>query len=135
MNKKSILIGLLLITSMPCLSGCAVYMAANQPMKKDLNLLKSGVPRDAVLSELGAPISTEEVAGRKVDIFKFTDGYSQGNKTVRAVGHGAMDVLTLGLWEVVGTPTEAIANGREVAVKVTYDEKLKVDQVVYLKKN
>ena len=27
----------------------------------------------------------------------------------RAIGHGVMDVLTLGLWEVIGTPIEAVA--------------------------
>ncbi len=124
----------LIIIATPVLSGCAVYMAANQPMKKDTNLLQTGMPRDLLLAEFGSPVSTEEVRGKKVDIFKYVDGYSDGNKAFRAVGHGAMDVLTLGLWEVVGTPTEATLNGTDVAVKVTYDKSLKVEEVVYLKK-
>jgi len=42
-------------------------------------------------------------------------------KTVRMVGHGVADVFSFGLWEVVGTPSEAICNGHDVAVKITFD--------------
>jgi hypothetical protein len=69
-----------------------------------------------------------------VDVFSFTQGYSKGAKTGRAVFHGAADVLTLGLWEVVGTPTEAVFDGRQVAFEVTYDASEKVEKVVTLQK-
>jgi hypothetical protein len=38
--------------------------------------------------------------------------------------HGGMDILTLGLWELVGTPVEAV-QGQEFEMTVTYgpDEK------------
>jgi hypothetical protein len=42
--------------------------------------------------------------------------------------------LTLGLWEVVGTPTEAVFDGREMAFEVTYDASEKVKKVVTLQK-
>lgn len=129
---KKVVIGALILSSFMS-SGCAVYMAANQPGKKDMKVLAAGMPRDAVISELGAPISSEMDNGKRVNIFKFTQGYSDGNKAIRAVGHGVADVFTLGLWEVVGTPAEATINGKEVAVKVIYDQANKVDQVVYLK--
>ncbi len=51
------------------------------------------------------------------------------NATGRALFHGAADVLTLGIWEVVGTPFEAIVDGTEIKVKVNYDEEERVDQV------
>ena len=43
--------------------------------------------------------------------------------------HGVADVFTLGLWEVVGTPVEMIANGDQVTVKVFYDENSYVTNV------
>ena len=55
-------------------------------------------------------------------------------KAGRAVFHGAADVLTLGLWEVVGTPTEGAFNGTEMAYEVRYDKEDRVDQVIALKK-
>ena len=37
--------------------------------------------------------------------------------------HGAADVLTLGLWEVIGTPVEAGLNGENLVYEVCYDKK------------
>jgi hypothetical protein len=42
-------------------------------------------------------------------------------------------VFTLGLWEVVGTPTEAVFNGKRVAYEVTYDSSDRIESVVPLK--
>jgi hypothetical protein len=109
-------------------------MAAHQADYKDLSFLSEGSSRDKVLTELGPPITTEiDAQGNKVDIFKFRQGFSTGNKTVRMLGHGAADVFTLGLWEVVGTPSEAVFNGKDVVIKVSYDDKGKVKDIVYLK--
>jgi hypothetical protein len=47
--------------------------------------------------------------------------------------HGAADVLTLGLWEVVGTPIEGYANGTKVSVEITYDREERVVKVVPLR--
>lgn len=134
MKGKALLAGSLLISIACFSSGCAVFMAAHQPGKRDLNVLTVGMPRNAVISEFGAPIHTEVENGKKADIFKFTQGYSKGVKAVRAVGHGVADVFTLGLWEVVGTPAEATLSGTEIAVKVTYDSSEKVEEVLYLKR-
>jgi outer membrane protein assembly factor BamE (lipoprotein component of BamABCDE complex) len=115
------------------LVGCSVYMAANQPDKKDLGVLKAGTPRNAVLAELGTPIESATRVGAKVDVFAFTQGYSGLEKGGRAVLHGAADVLTLGLWEVIGTPIEGVANGTKVSVEVTYDREDRVAKVVPLR--
>ena len=42
--------------------------------------------------------------------------------------------MTQGLWEVVGTPTEATLNGHRVAYEVTCDASDRIDRVVLLKK-
>ncbi len=117
------------------LNGCAVYMAAQQPGKKNLDVLNSGMPRDEIIAQFGMPISSETVNGSKVEMYRFTQGYSKGVKISRAVFHGVADVFTLFIWELIGTPTEAIANGKEMTVKVKYTADDRVDEVNFLQKN
>ena len=110
-------------------SGCSVVMAAKQPGAKDLSVLKEGTPRSHVIAELGAPVWSGEKGGKKVDVFAFTQGYSGAARAGRAFFHGAADVLTLGLWEVIGTPIEGVATGTEMKVEITYDGNDKVNSV------
>ena len=115
-------------------SGCSVFMAAKQPDKKNVDLFKVGTPRSMLLAEFGPTVYSEMKDGKKVEIFKFIQGYSAGAKAGRAVFHGAADVFTLGLWEVIGTPTEGVFSGDEMAFEVTYDADERIAQVVALKK-
>jgi hypothetical protein len=113
--------------------GCSVYMAANQPDKKDVSVFNVGTPRTHVIAEAGRPYYTKENAdGTLTDTFVFVQGYSSGSKAGRALFHGAADVLTLGLWEVIGTPVEAVADGTEMKVQVEYDANEKVQNVIAL---
>jgi hypothetical protein len=114
--------------------GCSVFMAAKQPGLKDLDLLKVGTSRSMLLAEFGLPTVSDVRDGKKSEIFKFVQGYSSGAKAGRAFFHGAADVVTLGLWEVVGTPTEAVFSGDEMAYEVRYDDTERIDQVTVLKK-
>jgi hypothetical protein len=103
-------------------TGCSVYMAAKQPDKKDVSVFNTGTPRPYVIAECGQPeYTTQNEDGSKTDIFVFVQGYSSGAKAGRAFVHGAADFFTLGLWEVIGTPIEAVADGTEVKVQVDYD--------------
>lgn len=129
------IVKLLLLASLVVLqSACAVYMAAKQPDKKDLSLFRVGTNRAMLLAEFGLPVVSEERDGHKYEIYKFIDGYGAGAKAGRAIFHGAADVFTLGLWEVVGTPTEGVFSGDEVAYRVRYDKNDLVDEVAALKK-
>ncbi len=112
-------------------SGCSVYMASTQPGERDISVLKEGASRSQVIAALGAPIWSGEKGGGKVDVFRFTQGYSKGAKVGRALFHGVADVLTLGLWEVLGTPIEVVASGTDTKVELTYDgeERVKTFQV------
>ena len=114
-------------------SGCSVVMAAKQPSKREVGLLSTGVPRNLVLAELGQPVATETRSGKRVEVYSFVQGYSKGVKVSRSIAHASADVLTFGLWEAVGTPTEAIFDGTRVAYEVTYDASDRVEQVVVLK--
>jgi hypothetical protein len=115
-------------------AGCGVYMAAKQPDKKNVDLFKVGTPRGMLLAEFGLPVVAEEREGRKYEIYKFVDGYGAGAKAGRAVFHGAADILTLGLWEIVATPTEGAFSGDEMAFRVRYDKDDRIDEVAALKK-
>jgi outer membrane protein assembly factor BamE (lipoprotein component of BamABCDE complex) len=97
-------------------------MAANQPGRKDVSILNPGTPRSLVMGKLGQPINSEKNNGIRTDYFNFQQGYSGGSKAVRAVGHGVMSVLTIGLWEVLGTPIEGVADGQQMTIEVKYDK-------------
>lgn len=113
-------------------SGCAVWMAARQPGKKDLGVLGHGVSRSRVLAEIGPPVATTQRDGKTVDVFAFKQGYGKLAKTGRVLLHGTADVLTLGLWELVGTPGEMYFDGHDVKVEITYDDLEQVERVVVL---
>jgi len=131
---KDVAVCILLFVCCISFSGCSVVMAAKQPDKKNLKVLNVGVQRDNILAEFGTPAATEtDVEGNKVDVFKFKQGFDTATKATRSVVHGVADVLTLGLWEVVGTPAEAIFGGKDMAVKVTYDKDERAKNIVYLK--
>ena len=117
------------------LAGCSVFMAAKQPEKKDIDLLQPGTTRAQMISEFGAPVVSELKDGKRYEIFKFVQGYSTGAKAGRAFFHGAANVVTLGLWELIGTPTEITFSGDEMAFQVKYDENDVVEEVAIIKKD
>jgi len=135
--KKSIsvvLMCLMIPVASVSITGCAVKQAMDQPDKKDVSVLSEGTPRYRVIGELGKPVDTKITKdGKKIDVYSFIQGYSKGAKAARALGHGAMDIATLGLWEVIGSPTEAIASGDKVIVRVHYDENDLIERVVPIK--
>jgi hypothetical protein len=95
--------------------------------QKDIQVLEQGTSRSVLLAEFGAPIFREQKEGKRIDVFKFFEGSKSGWKVGRAVFHAAADVVTLGLWEIIGTPTEAIVKGEEVTVTVMYGPTDKVE--------
>ena len=113
-------------------SGCAAVKATQQPDKHDMSVLNRGVPRTHVIAELGAPTWSDERDGVAVDVFRFKQGYTKMTKAARALVHGAADVATFGLWEVVGIPAEALADGTDVQLEVHYDPTGAVDRVVVI---
>src|SRR5262249_2205726 len=76
-------------------AACSPVMAANQPGRRNVDLLTQGIPRNLVLAELGPPIQSETKEGKRVEVFSFTQGYRKGVKVGRTIGHATGDVLTL----------------------------------------
>lgn len=102
-------------------SGCSVGMAMSGEEQKDTSILFPGSPRVVVIAKLGPPeTSTKDANGCYVDSYYIV----KGNKpsTGRAVAHAGLDVVTLGLWEVVGTPMEmGAANENHSRYVIYYD--------------
>jgi len=115
------------------LTGCSVFMAAKLPDKKNLEVFTPGVPRQVVLAEMGLPANYEDRNGVRSEVYKFKQGYSQQAKISRAVLHGTADIVTFGLWEAVGTPTEYYFSGTDTIVRVTYDCNERVSTVDYFR--
>lgn len=126
------LLTLVVLGSCMISSGCSVMMAAKAPGKKDLDVLTLGMPRSAVVAELGPAVqSRQDSAGSATDVFSFKQGYSLPVRVTRAFVHGAADVATIGIWEVAATPLEAGLQGESVKAAVVYDHDERVKRVEY----
>jgi len=101
------------------LMGCSVKMAAT----------KKGVEANDILScrsevciqglKDTEVLHTEDMEQGRVVTYRSLQ--KQGSAT-RAVMHGLLDVITLGVWEVAGTPIEGSkSNERFYVYKITYD--------------
>ncbi len=55
--------------------------------------------------------------------------------TVRAFAHGAADLMTIGCWEVLGTPAELAFDGTQLRIQVTYSERDCVDSAMVIGKD
>lgn len=105
------------------LSGCSVMMAAKQPTYRKVEIVKEGASRSHLIAEFGYPRNTETTPeGNKSDLFVFKQGYGKGNKILRVLFHAAADFFTLFIWELVGSPAEAMYDGYEVKFNAVYDE-------------
>ncbi len=101
------------------LTGCSVGMALSGKKDPNLGVIKKGCSRGEVELQLGSPVKfVTRPDGTRVDIYE----YEIGNEPSagRAVGHAVLDLLTFGLWEVVGTPVEGF-QGKKYHMTVTYD--------------
>jgi outer membrane protein assembly factor BamE (lipoprotein component of BamABCDE complex) len=119
-NKEENMARFIVIICFFCLCSCSVGMALSGKKEPNLGAIAVGSTRGEVEMHLGSPTaSTTLEDGTRVDIYE----YELGNEPSagRAVGHGIMDVLTLGIWEVVGTPIEAV-QGEKKQITITYDK-------------
>jgi hypothetical protein len=111
----------------PALSGCSVGMALHGEREPNLAACRVGATRGEIELELGPPTSVASVEGGGTQC---TYEYQIGNEPSagRAALHAGMDVLTLGVWELVGTPTEAL-QGQDFQLIVTYGPDGKAENI------
>jgi hypothetical protein len=99
-------------------SGCSVGMALSGQKEPDLAVCRVGASRSDMEVQLGRPTSVNSLPdGSQTCSYEYQVGNAPS--AGRAVAHGAMDVLTFGLWEAVGTPVEAL-QGKKYMMTVTY---------------
>lgn len=110
------------------LHSCSVGMAMSGKRTPDLGVIKQGTNRSEVEVQLGYPVKTSTLdAGGVVNIYEYEIGNDPS--AGRASAHAIMDALTLGIWEIVGTPIEAF-QGEKKYIQIEYD---KSDRVVKVK--
>ena len=109
----------LLVIAIMC-SGCSVVMAARGSHPPDLSQIRSGATKAEVTAMLGAPDST--IPHERGSICAYTFETDNEPSAGRAVAHGAMDLLTLGIWEVVGTPIELLVSGESHVLIIEFDQ-------------
>ena len=106
------------------ISGCSVGMAMSGKDNPNLGMVREGASRGEIEMTIGSPIKTISIDEKKrIDIYE----YEIGNQPSagRAIGHAALDLLTLGLWELIGSPIEGF-QGSKYKLQVTYDKNDKV---------
>ena len=116
----------MLIPAIFLLSGCSVFMAMHGKRDADLSTLKIGQDRDIIVLNLGEPDKSYINNDERVDVYELQKGNAPS--AGRALGHAAMDALTFGFWEALGTPIEGF-QGKTYTVAIRYDENNKVAAV------
>lgn len=119
-----------LLTAVP-LQGCSVGMALSGQENPDLTVVRVGAARAVVEQELGEPIETTTLEdGRRADVYAYELGDPPSG--ARALGHGALDILTFGVWEIFGTVAEA-RKGDTYHSTVTYDQSDRIADIRTMK--
>ena len=110
-------LGLLLLFLLSC-QGCSVALSMTGKQDPNLSVIRTGASRGEIELQLGSPVSAiPEEGGCTRCLYEYTLGRSPS--AGRAIAHGVMDVLTLGIWEVAGTPIEGL-RGETRRVQVLY---------------
>lgn len=122
--RKNILYFVVPLCLIVCLSGCAVGMALSGKREPQLQNLRKGMEIEEThfIMRDYTPSVTFTEEGDRIEEYEIQLGNTPSGG--RAIGHGVMDVLTLGAWEIIGTPVEAVASGK-TTLTVTYrDDKI-----------
>jgi hypothetical protein len=100
-------------------SACSIGMALSGDPEPDLAACHVGAEEVAIEEELGPPVQTRALPdGGRECVYEYALGTAPSSE--RAITYGALDVLTFGLWEAIGTPVEAL-QGETYRMTVTYD--------------
>ena len=104
------------------MAACSVYMEATRPTPIDTGDYPAGMTRDEVFIKLGPPyVTLTESDGATCDYYKlYTRGYGAGGKIPIAVTEAAADFFTIGLAEIVLTPTEGVTRNEKHPVAFCY---------------
>jgi hypothetical protein len=102
--------------------GCSVYMEATRPTPVDLAEFTPGESRLSVLEDVGAPVTTtKDHDGNTCDLhLLYITGYGDPVKVPLAILEGAADFFTIGLAEIILSPTESVTRNEKKPVWFCY---------------
>ena len=126
----------ILLTVILLLEGCSAFMAGQRSVYRgDPKIIQVGVERTTIETTLGPPDLVVLLdAGRAKAVYKIDpDAHTRGARNAAVVGHVIADVLTLGLWEIVGTPLELSAQDKLVTYLIYYGADGKIKKVETVK--
>jgi hypothetical protein len=102
------------------LSACSVGMAASGHKEQDASVIFPGSNRAVIIAKLGAPETSRQLAdGRSADSYLIKKGNEASSG--RAWAHAGLDILSLGLWEVIATPYELAQSEERTRMLIIYD--------------
>ena len=109
------------------ITSCSVYMAAKKE-GVSINEIQQCKTRACLIAKGAETISSERnKQGELIETYKVR---KEKGSVARAAMHGVLDIATLGIWEVAGTPIEG-AKGKKkfFAIKVYYDKEENIKKV------
>jgi hypothetical protein len=118
------IVNIFLFIIMLILSSCSVYKAASNEGISVSDITKCQTKGCFLSHGMEIVDRHQEENGKYMETYRAMARKSSLNY-LRAAGHGVLDVVTLGVWEVAGTPVEgAISNNRGyITARVTYPYK------------
>ena len=125
-----------ILLALRALAGCSVAMSASRSTYKgDPALIQPGADRAVIESTFGPPNMMASADGGQVKaIYKIDpNAHSSVARNAAVAGHVVADVLTLGLWEAVGTPLELAAQDKFTTFIIVYNAENKVATVETVK--
>lgn len=110
-----------ILTTAIMLNGCAVGMALSGKREPEMGDLREGmdISEAHFIMRDYTPAVTTTPDGLRIEEYRIELGNAPSGG--RAIGHAVMDVLTWGLWEIIGTPVEAAITGTMI-VRITYKD-------------
>lgn len=128
MRATRALIGLLIVSGL--LAGCSAYMASQRSVYRgDPKVIQVGTERAAVEAALGPPeLAVPLEDSRTKAVYKLDpDAHPRLARNAAIAGHVVADLLTWGLWEIVGTPLELAVRDKFVTYLVNYGPDGKIE--------
>lgn len=123
MTHRRNLLGIIGLAAAAGLVACSPVMEANRPDPVDLSQFKPGEDRFEIVKIVGAPMTSMKHDGQSCDIYQlYTHGPGAGGRAAIAATEAVADVFTLGLAEVVSTPTEAATKNSKYPVTFCYGD-------------
>jgi hypothetical protein len=106
------------------LSGCAVAMSAKRSTYQgNPAIIQVGADRMQIENTFGSPNMTASLPnGESKVIYKIDpNAHRKVTRNSAVAGHVVADVLTFGLWEIIGTPLELAAQDDFTTYMIVYD--------------